>query len=142
MTKDSLKVLEILKRVQITENNTVYLKLDELAARTVVEKGQPFVSVDLSEYSDRLWSILVYLAERHLVENLSGDFEYLRVTHEGWSRSLKIKEMRNQHAKDERDKAFNRKLGILQTLIPFITLVLGALLDHFTGIINWFGSLF
>lgn len=91
MTKDSLKVLEILKRVQITENNTVYLKLDELTARTVVEKGQPFVSVDLSEYSGRLWSILVYLAKQRLIMNLSGDFEYIQVTHEGWCLSQSLR---------------------------------------------------
>lgn len=91
MTKDSFAVLEILKRVQITENNTIYLKLDELTARTVVEKGQPFVSVDLSEYSDRLWSILVYLAEQRLIMNLSGDFEYIQVTHEGWHRGQSLR---------------------------------------------------
>lgn len=91
MTKDSFAVLEILKRVQITEDNTVYLKLEGFTARTVVEKGQPFVSVDLSEYSDRLWSILVYLAEQRLIMNLSGDFEYIQVTHEGWHRGQSLR---------------------------------------------------
>lgn len=91
MTKDSLKVLELLKKAQVTEDNTVYLNTDELFARTVIESGQPYVSVDLSEYSGCLWSILVYLAEQRLIMNLSGDFEYIQVTHEGWCHSQSLR---------------------------------------------------
>lgn len=78
-----------------------------------------------------------YLAFDKVHKELNAD-----VTPAGMSAMLAYEEMREQHSKDERDKAFNRKLGILQTLVPFITFVLGALLDHFTGIIGWFGSLF
>ena len=91
MTKDSLKVLELLKKAQVAEDNTVYLNTDELFARTVTEAGQPYVSVDLSEYCGCLWSILVYLAEQRLIMNLSGDFEYIQVTHEGWCHSQTLR---------------------------------------------------
>ena len=120
MTKESLKVLETLKKVQITEDNTVYLKLEEFTARTVVEKGRPFVSVDLSEYSDRLWSILVYLAEQRLIMNLSGDFEYIQVTHEGWCS--------RQAVRRERQKVLFRSV-VLPVVVSLVTTLLTLLLE-------------
>lgn len=142
LTKDSLKVLELLKKAQGTEDNTVYLNADELFARTVIEAGQPYVSVDLSEYSDRLNSILLSLSDEGYIRKLFVDFEYLQVTHEGWHYLSQLKKMRKKQAQNESKEAFDRKLNIFNALVPFITFILGALLDHFTGIIDWFSSLF
>lgn len=41
-----------------------------------------------------------------------------------------------------RDKAKERKNDILKWVIPIVTLILGALLDHFTGIVTLISSLF
>ena len=50
--------------------------------------------------------------------------------------------MRKKQAQNESKEAFDRKLNIFNALVPFITFILGALLDHFTGIVDWFSSLF
>jgi uncharacterized membrane protein YoaK (UPF0700 family) len=41
-----------------------------------------------------------------------------------------------------RDKAKERKNDVLKWVIPIVALILGALVDHFTGIVALISSLF
>lgn len=154
LTKDSLKVLELLKKAQGTEDNTVYLNADELFARTVIEAGQPYVSVDLSEYSDRLNSILLSLSDEGYIRKLFVDFEYLQVTHEGWHRYDRLKRLSQKRTQQEaqqddykaeavKQKRQDRKHDYLVALFSsVITFLLTLFLQNLNEVVAFFENLF
>ena len=52
------------------------------------------------------------------------------------------KEEREKQAKNERQQRFDNKISVASVLIPCITFVLGLIIEHFSGIVEWIISLF
>ena len=84
MTKDSLKLLDLLKTAQITEDGNVFFCISKMTVFTVVEKGKPYREVDISKYVDSIGSILNSLSAKGFIESGYPKHEYIHVTHEGW----------------------------------------------------------
>lgn len=52
------------------------------------------------------------------------------------------KEEREKQAQNKRQQRFNNKISVASVLIPCITFILGIVIGHFSGIIEWIVSLF
>ena len=55
---------------------------------------------------------------------------------------LQLEDVCRKNAENESKETFNRKLNIFNALVPFILFVLGLLVEHYAGIIDWLRSLF
>ena len=49
-----------------------------------------------------------------------------------------IKDAAEQKAQEERERRFQKKIAIAQVLVPFVTFVLGIVIDHFSDLIEPF----
>lgn len=54
---------------------------------------------------------------------------------------LQLEDVCRKDAENESKETFNRKLNIFNALVPFILFVLGLLVEHHAGIIDWLRSL-
>ena len=66
----------------------------------------------------------------------------VRLSLSGEDAVLEFEKKRDQDAKQERDRRFNKKLAILNALVPFITFILGLLVEHYVNVFAFFASLF
>jgi len=48
----------------------------------------------------------------------------------------------NKQAEEKRQQRFQNKISVLNLLVPFITFILGLLVEYFSGIVCWFTNLF
>lgn len=64
------------------------------------------------------------------------------LTSSGLDALSEFEDVGRQHTQNERDRRFNRKIAIAQVLVPFITFLLGLIVEHFAGLISWIASLF
>lgn len=65
-----------------------------------------------------------------------------KLTLAGESALSEFEQEREQHAQNERERRFNRKIAIAQVLIPLITFLLGLLVEHYAGIVSAIVSAF
>ena len=52
------------------------------------------------------------------------------------------KEVANENSKKERQQRFDNNIAIASLLVPFVTFILGIILEHFAGIISLFIKFF
>ncbi len=50
--------------------------------------------------------------------------------------------IREKEAEDKRQQRFQNKVSVVSAVMPFITFVLGLLVEHFAGVIRFLSSLF
>ena len=58
-------------------------------------------------------------------------WDSIRITPDGQDALEAFEEQRKQESKAERDRRFQRKIGIANVLIPLVTFVLGLLVQYF-----------
>ena len=76
-----------------------------------------------------------------LVENLTCSDVY-KLTALGAEVYEQLQEEREQASKTERQQSFDNKIAVASLLVPFITFVLGLLVDHYTDLVSFLLSLF
>lgn len=99
------------------------------------------------EYDD----ILRFLMDRPACIQARADIhpDLLVLTERGKSELQTCRSVRNQAEEEAKEKAeakrqqrFQNKLAITQALVPAVTFVIGLLVEHFAGLVQWFVSLF
>ena len=50
--------------------------------------------------------------------------------------------IRENDAENKRNNRFNRKISVINVLVPFVTFICGALLEHFSGIFEYICTIF
>lgn len=53
-----------------------------------------------------------------------------------------LKEERKQASKQESQQSFDNKISVASLLVPFVTFILGLLVDHYTDLVSFLLSLF
>lgn len=116
MTKQESKLLQLLKKIQLHEDGSIFIDYDELTAQTVHDGTQESVTAHLTKYGSAIRSIMKSLEEQSLIENHGQG--YARVTHPGWhARQITIQ------------KAI--KVTIRDVLIPILVSVVTVLLTEY-----------
>lgn len=64
------------------------------------------------------------------------------ITPRGEDALAEFENITQQKAENERRQRFDHKMQILNVVVPLITFIIGLLIEHFSGIINWIVSLF
>ena len=59
------------------------------------------------------------------------------ITPAGQSALQLFKEVAKQHANDESQRRFQNKVSVLNILVPFLTFILGVLVEYFSGVVAW-----
>ncbi|MBP3936440.1 MAG: hypothetical protein IK954_02510 [Clostridia bacterium] len=68
--------------------------------------------------------------------------DVLTITSAGRIAYETAKEEREKQTQNKRQQRFNNKISVASVLIPCITFILGIVIGHFSGIIEWIVSLF
>ena len=64
------------------------------------------------------------------------------ISDKGRATLSEFEEKRRQQAQQKRQQRFDNKIAVAQVLVPFITFLLGLVVEHFAGIVAWVLSRF
>lgn len=87
-------------------------------------------------------SVLLFLSEQKYccTKQLSDPVYW--ITQKGLAALQEIDDKAEQKSKDERQQRFENKVSVLSVLIPFVTFILGILVEHFSGVLGLIIALF
>lgn len=88
-----------------------------------------------------IYNALKELQSRGIIENLPCS-NFFKLTLSGAEEFEQIQEKRTKESKQESQQRFDNKISVASLLIPFVTFVLGLLVDHYTNIVSFVVSLF
>lgn len=60
--------------------------------------------------------------------------DYFRATQAGLAELSELHERADQKAKDERQRRFQNQVSVTQALVPFVTFILGIVVEHCSGL--------
>lgn len=60
--------------------------------------------------------------------------EYAKALADASRKQQQAEEVAEKKAEEERERRFQKKIAIAQVLVPFITFILGILVEHLSGI--------
>ena len=91
-----------------------------------------------------------YLTEEGFIEAVESNvFPGLSVVPVKWKITVKglaalseFEEQRQKEAQNERQRRFQNKISVLNVLVPLITFLLGLIVEHFAGLLDFLASLF
>lgn len=101
-----------------------------------LSKNQPLPYSDISESKS--------LKDKEFIEpKLTGSLIAVYfITTIGKDAMLQFEQRREEQAKNERQQRFQNKIAVATVLVPLVTFVLGLVVEHFSGIVSFFLSLF
>ena len=88
-----------------------------------------------------IYNALKELQSRGIIENLPCS-NFFKLTLSGAEVFEQIQEERTKESKQESQQRFDNKISVASLLIPFVTFILGLLVDHYTNIVSFIISLF
>lgn len=88
-----------------------------------------------------IYNALKELQSREIIENLPCS-NFFKLTLSGAEVFEQIQEERTKESKQESQQRFDNKISVASLLIPFVTFILGLLVDHYTNIVSFVISLF
>lgn len=68
--------------------------------------------------------------------------QYYILKPKGLARYLELEKERQEHAKDERQQAFENKVSVANVAVPLFTFVAGVVAEHWGGIVDFIFGLF
>lgn len=64
------------------------------------------------------------------------DNPLLKLGASGWTLVNEIEEEHHQQAKTERQQRFQNKVSVASVLVPFVTFLLGLIIEHWVGVVQ------
>ena len=99
--------------------------------------------VDLLSYNQEEKEMIAFLLSQEFCQKpASLNQTTIYASQRGKAYLHSQEEMIKQNAKNERQQRFENKISILSILIPLITFILGILVEHWIGFVDFFVSLF
>lgn len=78
-----------------------------------------------------------YLAWKYITGLLAGYY----ITDKGNAALEARAEKRRQEAEDKRQQRFQNQISVAQVLVPFVTFVLGLVVEHYAGLVSGLAEL-
>lgn len=86
--------------------------------------------------------VLMYLADENLVYTKALSPPIYFITEKGRAKLKALENEAKQEAESKRQQRFENKISVLNVLVPAVTFVLGLLVEHFSGLVEWVVSFF
>ena len=134
LSDKNAEILRIFHNVTLSSSDPLVRSIDSNRFQSLLNDG--LIHIHRSNFKDR--------SERLLGTNFifhSCDESYTLST-KGEDALAAYEQMIKDKAENKRQQRFNNKVAIATVLVPLITFILGLVVEHFSGIMSLFFSLF
>ena len=90
---------------------------------------------------NEIYTALKDLVDSKWIKRITGSTKY-KLTSSGVAAYKQLKQERNQDSEKKRQQRFDNKISIASILIKLITFILGLLVEHYAGLVEFLIKLF
>lgn len=96
----------------------------------------PSITMEIREFRDQGYIVAVSRELREHPGSFCTNPTKWELTHRGEDALSEFEQDRQKQAEDKRQRRFQNKVSVAQVLVPFVTFVLGLVVEHYAGLVS------